>query len=94
MKSARKKKRPLPGWYLAQPPEVRGVAFFHEAYRDLTTCRLVDMGPIPWTAARTYARDKHLPRDVADVLWAVVQRMDNAERAWRLEQLKQESGGV
>lgn len=38
-----------------------------------------------------YADRKGLAPDVADTLWAVVNRMDNAERQWRVDDIK--SGG-
>lgn len=91
--SAIKKKRPLPSWYLEQPPRVPGDDFFHTAFRDLSTERNAD-GPIPWRAAMAYADRKGLRPDLASALWIVIFRMDLAERRWRLEALKQETGIV
>lgn len=93
VRAARKKRRPLPPdhWFLNKPPRVRGADFYYTAYRDLGTCRPPD-GPIPWDKAMAYADRKRLAPDLADALWTIVSRMDNAERRWRLEQLEQEAG--
>lgn len=95
VEAAKKKKRPLPAdhWYHNKPDEVPGSDWFYEAYRDLGTCRPPD-GPIPWLAAMAYADRKGLAPDVAETLWAVVWRMDNAERGWRLEEIKAGGAGV
>ena len=93
VEAARKKRRQLPPdhWYLNKPAEPTGCEFFYTAFRDLQTTRQTD-GPIPWDKAMAYADRKGLAPDVADALWIVVSRMDLAERGWRLEQLKAESG--
>lgn len=31
--------------------------------------------------------------DIADAIWIVIHKMDIVEREWRIEELKQESGG-
>ena len=41
-----------------------------------------------------YADRKGLRPDLASALWIVIFRMDLAERRWRLEALKQETGIV
>jgi hypothetical protein len=89
--SARKKGRPLPDWYLDEPPQPQGCGFFYSAYRDLATCRTD--GPIPWTALKLYADDKGLDRDVRDALWNVVFQMDLAERRWHVDNIKPGGGG-
>lgn len=58
--------------------------FFYEAYSDLATCRLPG-GSIPWTAALAYGQHKGLAPDVLDITWAIVQKMDLAERRWQVE---------
>lgn len=40
-----------------------------------------------------YAAHKGLSAASADLLWAVVRRMDSVERRWRYDELKQEIGG-
>lgn len=90
--AARKKKRKLPQWYLDEPPQHPEAAFFYTAFRDLATCRAPD-GPIPWTAAMAYADRKGLAPDVANAVWAVVRKMDLAERQWQVENLKGANGG-
>lgn len=94
VRSATKKRRKLPDdhWFFDQPPEVPGSDFFYMAYRDLATCRHPD-GAIPWTAAMEYAAWKGLKPDIADLVWAVVSRMDAAERGWRFDQLAAETQG-
>ncbi len=69
-----------------------GDDFYYTAFRDLATER-TDGGPIPWRAAMAYAAHKRLAPDLRDVLWAVIYKMDDTERRWRLEELKQEAGG-
>jgi hypothetical protein len=69
------------------------VEFFYEAFRDLQTERPVD-GAIPWRAAMAYARHKGLAPDVADLLWTVVRKMDDAEREWQVENMQSESAGA
>lgn len=85
--AARKKGRPLPEWFLNEPPEPPSAPFFYSAYRDLVTCRLPD-GPIPWDKAMAYAERKGLAPDVADALWAVIRKMDQAERRWQIDNLR------
>lgn len=91
VEAARKKKRPLPQWYLDEPPEPAAAGFFYEAFRDLATCRAAD-GPIPWRDAMAYADRKGLAPDVADALWTVIRSMDQAERRWQIENIKRGHG--
>lgn len=95
VEAGQKKGRLVPPdhWFLNPPPEVSGSAWFYDAYRDLSTCRPAD-GPIPWTAAMAYADRKGLAPDVAETVWSVISRMDNAERAWRLDEIKAGVPGV
>lgn len=69
-----------------------GDQFFHEAFRDLQTCRAPD-GPIPWRDCVAYADRKGLTAETGDLLWTIIRRMDMTERRWRVEELKQETGG-
>lgn len=93
VEAARKKKRPLPAdhWYLHQPAPVRGDELYYEAYRDLVTERTPD-GPIPWSAVMAYADRQGLSPDLADALWAVISKMDQAERMWRIENIREAAG--
>lgn len=91
VEAARKKKRKLPDWYLDEPPILSGSEWLHEAYRDLSTCRMPD-GPIPWLAAMAYADRKGLAPDVAELVWTIVRQMDFVERKWRVDEI--ESGGA
>lgn len=91
VRGAKKKKRPLPQWYLDEPPIPQGADLIFDAYADLQTCRVPD-GAIPWTAAREYATHRGLDPDVFDILWAVIKRMDRAERKWHSDNLKRELG--
>jgi hypothetical protein len=91
--AARKKKRPLPDWYLDEPPDPPGSALFYDAFRDLATCRPPDGGAIPWDKVMAYADRKGLASDVTDVLWTVMRKMDQAERKWQIENLKTTGSG-
>ena len=93
VEAARKKKRKLPDdhWFNHEPPEVPGDAFFHEAYRDLVSCRTPD-GPIPWTAVMAYADRKGLEPDIAEALWIVISKMDYAERKWQVDNIREGKG--
>lgn len=71
------------------PPEAD---FFYDAFRDLATCRHPDGGSIPWDKTMAYADRKGLQPDVANALWTVVRKMDQAERGWTLDNLK--AGGA
>lgn len=96
VEAAIKKKRVLgpDHWYHNRPDDVPGSDWFWAAYRDLSTEGHPD-GPIPWSAAMAYADRKGVAPDVAETLWAVIRRMDDAERGWRLDEIKSgESGGV
>lgn len=86
--AARKKKRKLPQWYLDEPPEPPEAGFFYDAFRDLSTCRPPDGGAIPWDKAMAYADRKGLRPDVANALWTVMRKMDQAERRWQIDNLK------
>lgn len=91
VEAARKKRRPLPQWYLDEPDEPPAASFFYNAFRDLVTCRSAD-GPIPWRDCMAYADRKGLAPDVADALWAVIRKMDQAERRWQIDNLKRQTG--
>lgn len=41
-----------------------------------------------------YARHKGLAPDVADLVWAVVRKMDTAEREWQVENMQSETPGA
>jgi hypothetical protein len=81
-------------WYLNPPPSFPGIEWFFEAYRDLSTDRRFEGGPIPRLSAMAYADRKGLAPDVAETMWAIVHRMDNAERAWRLDEIKSGAPGA
>jgi hypothetical protein len=49
-------------------------------------------GPIPWSAVLAYGHHKQLERDVTDLLWAVVSRMDMVERKWVAEEMRRTAG--
>ncbi|MEJ7831345.1 MAG: hypothetical protein WKF79_00385 [Nocardioides sp.] len=91
--AARKKKRKLPDWYLNEPAEPPQADFFYDAFRDLATCRPPDGGAIPWDKAMAYADRKGLKPDVADALWTVIRKMDQAERLWQVDNLKAGDAG-
>lgn len=91
VEAARKKKRRLPDWYLNEPAEPPAAAFFYDAFRDLATCRPTD-GPIPWRDCMAYADRKGLAPDVAEALWTVIRKMDQAERRWQIENMRRGSG--
>jgi hypothetical protein len=91
VEAARKKRRPLPQWYLDEPEAVEGVGFLSEAFRDLATCRHSAEGPIPWDAVALYADKAELDPDMAVLLWSVIRAMDQAERRWVVEDMKLQS---
>ena len=95
VKAAKAKRRPLPAdhWFFTKPRLPPGLDVFMEAYRDLSTERPAD-GAIPWSATMAWADRMGLPPDFADVLWGVIWRADLAERQWRVEDLKRETGGA
>lgn len=95
VEAGRRKGRTIPAdhWYHQRRELPPNVDLFLNAYRDLSTCRLPD-GAIPWTATMEYADRKGLPPDFATVLWDVIWRVDVAERRWRVEDLKRETGGA
>lgn len=94
VESARKKKRPLPKWYLDEPAEPPFADLFWTAFRDLATCRSPD-GPIPWRDCMAYADRKGLAPDIAEALWAVIRKMDQAERRWQIDNLRSgRDGGI
>lgn len=91
VEAAKRKKRPLPEWYLAEPQLPSGLQFFMNAYHDLATCRPWDGGnplPIPWTACALYADRKGLEADLADLLWDAVRAADQADRKWIIDHQK------
>jgi len=45
-------------------------------------------GMIPWTAVYQYGAHKRLHRDVIDLLWVIVGKMDAIERQWVAERTK------
>lgn len=89
--SARKKGRPLPGWYLDEPEEPPLGSLFYGAFRDLVTTRPPD-GPIPWDKAMAYAERKGLAPDVADAFWVVIKKLDQTERRWQIENIRRNLG--
>ena len=57
------------------------------AWNDLGTCRAIgmDVGPIPWTAAREYAATKMLDSDDFEMLWLCIGRMEEVYREYRAD---------
>lgn len=88
MKAAKRKKRPLPDWYLDEPVLIHGEQFFINAFWLLNTERNVgmDLGEIPWSKIVKYGRHCQLDRDMIDILVYVVRELDGAYLGWEKKQ--------
>lgn len=82
---------PLPEWATDAPELTQGEAWLLRAFWDLSTERQRTgggMGPIPWTAIRTYANEAGLDFQARGVLFAVMHALDVAYIEWFVEESK------
>ena len=91
VESARAKGRPLPDWYLAEPELEPSDAYYLRAWSDLSTCRTVESGPIPWWAIQAYARHDGHSADMAEALVIIIRTMDEAYRRWAEDDRRRKS---
>lgn len=87
------KGRPLPEWYMEEPPTTEGDEFYLRAFNELATTRQVGLGfgPIPWDKMLAYAQVHGLEQDVTELFIYVVREMDNAFLEYEAERQKSRS---
>ncbi len=85
--------RPIPDWIAEAPVVNEHDLFYWQAFQDLCTERQVgySVGPIPWSAARYYAKEYGLDRDEADDFWTIIRAMDLAYLEVVAEEQKREA---
>jgi hypothetical protein len=90
VEAAKAKNRPLPSWYLEEPPLLWPCDYFMNAFWALSTERQIGMapGPIPWSKMVEYGRYSGLEDDMIELLVFLMRYMDTAFREWRSEQDK------
>lgn len=74
--------RPLPEWYLDEPPLRPADGFFLRAFGALNTERNMQ-GNIPWSSIMQYGRHVGLQHDMLDVLEIIIRTMDEPYRKWQ-----------
>ena len=77
------KGRPLPEWFLDEPPLYPGDDFFLSAFYELS-CG----DPIRWVDRIMYAERKGLDPDVADAFSHIISGLDSAYIKWKTEKEK------
>ena len=83
--AAIEKGRPLPDWYLDEPPILDSDAFYLNAFDSLSTTRQSGFngpGPIPWDQVLAYAADAGLDEEMIVIFKDVVRAMDVAYMEW------------
>lgn len=81
---------PLPAWYVEEPEVSDADAFYISSFWELSSCRNFGwvIGPIPWTAIISYAREAGLDSSMRPVFVAVIRELDEKYLAWQREEQK------
>ncbi|QNN99854.1 hypothetical protein P67b_00095 [Ruegeria phage Tedan] len=74
--------KPLPEWYLDEPPIATADAFYLNAFGKLNTERNMQ-GHIPWSSIMQYGRHVGLDHDMLDTLEIIIRKMDEPYRKWQ-----------
>jgi len=80
------KGRPLPEWYLDEPPLQPGYDFFMLAFSNLSTCRdsgFGSLGRIPWDKIDLYADRSGLDEEMSSAFVVILRAMDEAYIGWQ-----------
>lgn len=90
MEQLEAKGAPLPAWYLEEPEVTESDAFYIRSFWELSSCRNFGwvIGPIPWTAIRSYAVDAGLDSGMRSVFAEVIRELDEAYLSWQRNQEK------
>jgi hypothetical protein len=78
---------------LEQQPSVLGFVWIWDAFMALQTCRQIgmDVGPIPWTAIRLYAKEFRMSSEDSYVLEEIVTYLDVKWRDLIVERRERET---
>lgn len=69
---------PLPKAILNAPELGLGLDLYFDIFQDLQTCRGgMGDGPIPWTAAKCYAKHHKIFGEDFEDMWFLISRMDD-----------------
>ena len=92
--AAIEKGRPLPDWYLDEPPIIPSDSFYLDAFDSLSTTRQMGMsgpGPIPWNQVLAFATDVGFDEEMIVIFKDVIKSMDIAYLNWAAESSKRHS---
>lgn len=88
VEAALERKQPIPDLFGERPDLMDGDQFFMDAYWELSSCRYVALGPIPWTAIMEFARYVQLPVDLVPMFNRAIRALDITFLEWREKQLE------
>lgn len=90
MEQLEAKGAPLPEWYREEPEISEEALFYITAFWELSSCRDFgySIGPIPWTAIISYAREVGLDSSMRPVFSAVIRELDEAYLRWQRDEAK------
>ncbi len=88
--AARAKGRPLPDWYLEEPPEHSMWYFYKEAFWNLSTERRFEFGPIPHSEIQMYGTCKGLDADMTETFVVLVRALDGSFLKWSRKDLERD----
>lgn len=77
--------RPLPQWYLDEPPDFPSSDFYMTAFWRLSTTRQLGMttGPLPWQHVHAYAIEAGLDPAMCEVFETVMYQLDDLYAEWQ-----------
>ena len=88
IEAAMERNQPIPKLFGERPDLLDGDQFFMDAYWELSSCRYIALGPIPWTAIMEFTRYVQLPYDLVPVFNRAIRALDVTFLDWREKQLK------
>lgn len=68
--------QPLPKDYLERPEIDLLNVFYWESFQELSTCRMVEMGSIPWIAINEYCKRWGIEGDFFEMFNKMIRSMD------------------
>lgn len=92
VEAARRKGRPLPDWYLDEPPIEPADLVFLDGFWRLSTTRRIQGGNIGWDMIARYASRVGFDHEMTNAFERIVWFLDNAFLDWNKKNAKPEEG--